>query len=473
MAKNAFIRYLAISSAIIIVSFIIFGMLLMSFLSNYWKSEKQAMLSDDTHTTAEMVAALVNRDGIARSSTIKPFVKSFSQRMGAEIFITNTNGVILLKSDENSSIYKMPHVPDYIINEAKDNEYKELGKLGGVYEKNFYTYAVPIFIEDGSFLGVVFASVSTESLKDFTGAAFNMFLLSALLVLIFSVSAVSVMTYNMVRPLRDMAAAAQSFGKGDFSYRVRVNGADEVAQLAKAFNNMAVSLSKLENMRSSFISNVSHELKTPMTTVISYIDGLLDGTIEKKDQKFYLSIVSDEMKRLSRLVKSMLDLSRIDSGKMVVSRSEFDLMELLAHTLILFEHRINEKNITVMDIDNSKEIMMYADPDLMHQVLYNLIDNAVKFTNEGGYIEIKASSEPNGTRVFIRNSGQGIEDSELSNIFERFYKTDKSRSRDRDGVGLGLFIVKNIIDLHSGEIIVRSLKGEYCEFEIFIPFYQQ
>ncbi len=473
MAKNAFVRYLAISSAIIIASFIIFGMLLMSFLSNYWKSEKQAMLSDDTHTTAEMIAALVDKEGIARSSTLRPLIVSFARRMGAEIFITNTNGVILLKSEENSPIYKLPQVPAYIIEEAKKNEYKELGKLGGVYEKNFYTYAVPIYIQDGSFLGVVFASVSTDSLKSFTGAVFKMFLLSALLVLIFSVSAVSVMTYNMVRPLRDMVAAAHSFGKGDFSYRVKENGTDEVAQLARAFNNMAVSLSKLENMRSSFISNVSHELRTPMTTIISYIDGILDGTIEKKDQQFYLSIVSDEMRRLSRLVKSMLDLSRIDSSKMVVNRKKFDFIDLLARTLILFENRINEKKISVMDIDSSVKIEMNADPDLMQQVLYNLIDNAVKFTNEGGYIQIKAISQPNGTRVTIKNSGQGIDNSELPYIFERFYKTDKSRSRDRDGVGLGLFIVKNIIDLHSGEIIVRSLKGEYCEFEFFIPSYQQ
>lgn len=468
MAKNAFVKYLLVSTSIIIVSIVILGMLLMSFVFDFWKNEKQQILSKDTQNTADMIAALVNRDGFVSKYSLYPIIKNYSERIKADIIITDAYGVILLSSNENIN-NKNFQLPINIIDKAKKSEYKELGKLGGLYSLDHYTYGVPIYTNDGCFLGLVLASIETASLKDFTLSVFKIFLISGVLVLFFSVTAISVMTYNMVRPLRKMAQAAHSYAKGDFSPRVAVKGSDEVAQLAMAFNNMAASLDSIEGMRRSFVANVSHELKTPMTTIAGFIDGMLDGTIPKEQHKHYLAVVSEETRRLSRLVRSMLDISRIDSGEMTVNYREFDLNEILVHTLLVFERKINEKNITVKDIDNIEKIIINADPDLIHQLLYNLIDNAVKFTNEGGYIEIKTQVVRSGVKIFIKNSGPGIASDELSSIFDRFYKTDKSRSHDKNGVGLGLFIVKSIIDLHHGEIVVRSIPDKYTEFEIYLP----
>ena len=216
---------------------------------------------------------------------------------------------------------------------------------------------------------------------------------------------------------------------------------------------MAESLSSSENIRRSFVANVSHELKTPMTTIAGFIDGILDGTIPPDKEKYYLRIVSDEVKRLSRLVKSMLDLSRIDSGSLNLIPKRFDMTETIFTTLITFEQQIERKNIDILGLE----------------VVYNLLENAVKFVNNNGYIEIKIIDESNRLVVSIKNSGEGISSEEVKRVFERFYKTDKSRSQDKNGMGLGLYIVKTIIKLHGGEIKAESKLDEYCKFEFWIP----
>ena len=190
--------------------------------------------------------------------------------------------------------------------------------------------------------------------------------------------------------------------------RVPVTSSDELGQLAVSFNNMANSLSNSEGTRRSFIANVSHELKTPMTTIAGFIDGILDGTIPKEQESKYLHIVSDEVKRLSRLVKSMLDLSRIDSGEMKLHPSRFDITNTVVTTLLTFEQKIDEKQIEIRGLEDAAPQEVWGDQDLLHQVVYNLIENAVKFTNEGGYIAVQVSDSIDRTTVVIENSGPGI-----------------------------------------------------------------
>ena len=214
---------------------------------------------------------------------------------------------------------------------------------------------------------------------------------------------------------------------------------------------------------------MSHELKTPMTTIAGFVDGILDGTIPPEQQGKYLHIVSDEVKRLSRLVKSMLDLSRIDSGEMKLHPTQFDITQTLVTTLLTFEQKIDEKGIEIRGLEETSPQMVLGDQDLLHQVVYNLIENAVKFTNQDGYIKVQVTDGIDRTTVVIENSGPGIAPEELPMIFERFYKTDKSRSRDKNGMGLGLYIVRTILKLHGGDISVSSVMGEFCRFEFTIP----
>ena len=244
---------------------------------------------------------------------------------------------------------------------------------------------------------------------------------------------------------------------------------DEIGLLVEAFNRMSHSLSQLEDMRRSFISSVSHELKTPMTTISGFVDGMLDGTIKNEDYPKYLQIVSDETKRLSRLVNSMLQLSRLENDSVKLNYSSFNVSELLLRIMLSFESKIEAKQIDIRGLEDTGKVMLYADSDLMYQVLYNLVENAIKFTPEQGYIYIRVEEDRGFVRIAIENSGEGLNSVELSRVFERFYKTDRSRSQDKTGMGFGLYIVKMIVGLHKGQINAESVVNEYTRFTVVLP----
>ena len=281
--------------------------------------------------------------------------------------------------------------------------------------------------------------------------------------------ALSIMTYRLTRPLRIMSDAAKAMSKGDFSRRIPVTSDDEIGQLAVSFNQMTNSLARLEEVRKSFIANVSHELKTPMTTIGGFIDGMIDGTIPPEKQPHYLSIVHDEIKRLSRMVESMLSVSRLESNETELKLESFDFKEQVLGVVLSQEQRIAKKNIEVTGLDMLPDITITADKDLIYRVVYNLVDNAIKFTDDGGKIEFKIRSDSNDITFNIKNTGKGIPQIELPYVFERFYKVDKSRSANKESTGLGLYIVKTIIKNHGGVITVSSVENQFTAFEFTLP----
>ena len=369
------------------------------------------------------------------------------------------------------SIPKNAIIPQDVINTAiTDGRYFARTTLDGIYQTEKYVAAYPIkYFSNNEIFGVVIVSTDTSDVSIFTDMVLKIFILSAIAALGVSVLAIGIFSYNLVKPLKQMAQAARQFAKGDFSVRVSETSNDEIGALAVSFNNMAESLSSAEVTRRSFIANVSHELKTPMTTIAGFIDGILDGTIPPEKNSYYLQIVSEEIKRLSRLVKSMLDLSRLDNGELRLNYKTFDLVNTLVTILISFEQEIDKKNIEIRGLDQLTPKKISGDKDLIHQIVYNLIENAIKFTDDGGYIEFDITENNSRTDFLIKNSGTGIKKTEIPLVFDKFYKTDKSRSKDKKGLGLGLYLVRSIIRLHGGEITADSVYGEYTEFRFYIP----
>ena len=224
---------------------------------------------------------------------------------------------------------------------------------------------------------------------------------------------------------------------------------------------MAVALQNSDTVQQEFVANVSHELKTPMTTIAGYLDGMLDGTIPQEKHRFYMELVATEVRRLSRLVRNMLDVSRLrDQGIPPEKLSDFDICEAAGQALLSFEQRINQKELNV-DIDMPElGLTVRAMQDAITQVLYNLLDNAVKFINQGGTLSIRIKQQGSSAVITVGNTGPTIAPEELPLIFDRFHKTDKSRSTDRDGVGLGLYIVKTIVLAHGEDVYVTSADGK-------------
>lgn len=477
MYKSTFSKYLSIISLVMVVGFLVLTLFQVFLTANALADNKRQLLQENVESIASHTASFANvalsPDGdivyrLDRGS-LGPLLSLVSDAIDASLFITDADGDVLMAAGTvDDRRFEREVVLSELTGQVK-NEYHTISTLGNLFDRNQYVAAVPVVIDDGVVLGYVVACSPADAFAQTLRSNLSIYLYSLLGALVLSLAVVWLISDRFVRPLREMAAAARSFAEGDFSPRVKVKGKDEVAQLGEALNAMAVSLSSVEMMRRSFIANVSHELKTPMTTIAGFIDGMLDGTIPPEKQAHYMRIVSDEVKRLSRLVRSMLDLSRIDSGELKLNKVQFDLAEVAFNVLMASEQRIEEKRLTISGMEECESLEMHGDYDLINQVLYNLVDNAIKFTDEGGDIALHIYRENGRAYVSIRNTGEGIPPDEMPQIFERFYKSDRSRSLDKNGVGLGLYIVHTVIRLHGGEIAVRSVQGEYTEFRFWVP----
>lgn len=472
--ETLFRKYLSISLAIVLASFFLLGTVMLVFVSSFWQNEKSVLLQTNAKNIAELME---NRDDVLGASNettgLQMLTETFAANIEADIFVTDVSGTCLAGAYESSGLTESFTVEPWIMNSVlKNGEYRGNGTLSGVYKENYMIIGCAVE-RDGRVTGAVFATASLAALNSYRVEILRMFLWAAIAAFAIAFFAAWGFSFRMVQPLRKMAAAARSFGEEDFSVRVDESSQDEIGELAVAFNAMATSLADSECANRSFIANVSHELKTPMTTISGFIDGILDGTIPPDQEKKYLRIVSSETKRLSRLVRTMLDLSRIDNGELHLRMRRFDLTNTMLNALLSFEQRIEEKNLQILGLENAESLYVDGDPDMIHQVLYNLIENAVKFTPDGGYIALKMEKQPGKTYMAIRNSGPGIAPDEVEMVFDRFYKTDRSRNKDKTGMGLGLYIVRTIIRQHGGEITASSIPGDYTEFSFFLPDKQE
>lgn len=476
MFKSVFSKYFTAISLIIVSGFLVMSGLQLVLFTRSLTEDKRALLQENAdsiarHTTVTAIESQMMVSGevvyLLDQERLTPFLKLMGNAIDATILVADAQGEVLLCSDTELQ----PKAKDLSLKKLTDQVRDSLfaiSTLEGLFERPQYAAGASIEIK-GRVIGYVLVSAPTASLWNTLSSNLKVYLVSALGALALSFVVVYLLTLHIVRPLRQMAAATRRFAQGDFSARVTVRGKDEMAELADALNHMAVSLSSVEMMRRSFVANVSHELKTPMTTIAGFVDGMLDGTIPPAQQPRYMKVVSDEVKRLSRLVRSMLDLSRIDSGELKMTTVRMDLTEALCGVLIASEQRIEKKRLRITGLEDCAKTEIDGDYDLMCQVLHNLVDNAIKFTNDGGDIDIRLTKADGRVHFAIRNSGAGIPAEEMPQIFERFYKSDRSRALDKNGMGLGLYIVKTVINLHHGEITVRSVEGEFTEFAFWVP----
>ena len=461
---------------IIVVSFTIIATILSFAISNYFSEEKYTQLRDNCDSIAVVAVTDMNSENFRRN--IYNIIGVQNNVSNVDIFISDTAGkIVVCGCDEfingQDCMHSVSTVSRVILDTARDGEYFEVGNFNRLYEEDFYTVGIPLKSADGTVLGYVFSSTTTESLRVLMDRVFEMCIISAVFPIIIMFIAVYTMTYRFTKPLKLMSDAAHAMAKGDFSKRIPVMSDDEIGELSVSFNNMTNSLAKLEKMRRSFVGNVSHELRTPMTTIGGFIDGILDGTIEEERREYYLRIISDEVKRLSRVVESMLNLSRLESGEVKLNPIMFNLSEAVVSVVLSREKQIDSKKITVTGLDRLEDTFVYADYDLIYQVIYNLVDNAVKFCEDGGEISFSVGSDAKFVRFSVKNTGFGIPKENIGSIFDRFYKVDKSRSANKNSAGLGLYIVKTIINIHGGRITVESAENEYTDFSVQLPIRKQ
>lgn len=471
MKLKLFKKYFLTTALIIIFSLAAMMMILSFVLNNYLARSKYETLNKCCTQVSDRFTEL--SAGNINAEDFHKMMNSISEVSDVDVFLADTEGKVLVCScdewSENGECYHSEKlIPKEELNGDGGREAFKLDTLN-IYQTPHYITSEPLVKSDGARLGTVFSAAPLSAIRRLMATITKLYVLSAVIPIIIMFFAIFTMTYRLTKPLNLMSEAAKAMAKGDFSKRIPVTSDDEIGELAVSFNQMTNSLVQLEGMRKSFVANVSHELKTPMTTIGGFIDGILDGTIEPEKQDYYLRIVSDEVKRLSRLVQSMLSMSKLESGEFVLKPELFDFREMLCTIVISQEQRIESKNLNITGLDEIQSISVNADRDLIHQVIYNLVDNAIKFTNESGTIDFKAKSDNKKLIFTIKNTGKGIPEKELPYVFERFYKVDKSRSANKNSTGLGLYIVKTIVKAHGGSITVASRENDFTAFSVTLP----
>ncbi len=464
--KTTFSRLFSMIAVLLILCLLTTGIAFRILMMSWIESENRRSLSADASALVNLAKAYDAAGELEDSWDFQIGLSLFSEVGEANALLCDENGVTQICScDKPFCEHVGKQLSESLQRQMLQDEvyYEKNARLETLYEEKRLLAGQAIVSDTtGELLGFVVVTSPLDQTQTYMLRSSTFFAYTAIAAMVVAMVAATFLSRSLVRPLGQMADTARRFGYGETKLRAPQSKKNtcEMNDLALAFNTMADSLEQSEQRRQEFIANVSHELKTPMTTIGGYVDGILDGTIPPQVQKHYLQIVSGEVRRLSRLVRSMLDLSRFQAqGVDEAKKTRFDLGEAMSDVLITFEQKINARGLQVSVELPEKPVWTKADRDAITQVLYNLIDNAIKFCPNGGNLGLVLAQDGQKARLCVRNTGPTIAPEELPLLFERFHKADKSRSEDREGWGLGLYIAKSIVGAHGGEIWATSENG--------------
>ena len=477
MRKSISTAFFSMVSTLMVLGIVLMGCSEWVLFKNYFAKDRYETLDQVVNVAKRTAEYLVNSETMPQGAELDALntkLEIIGESAEAYLFFTDRQGNVLIASDPDK--LTTGTVPLDICQRANAvadpdaRHYHAFSDLGGALTEKSYIAAVETIDDQSLFSGWLFLCSSGAQLTDFKQQFWSNFLMSACVMLLCASVLTRLLMRQLTDPLQKVTDAAQRFGGGDLSVRVEgVEGDGEVADLARTFNQMAENIQSNDNSRGQFMGNIAHELRTPMTTIKGFVDGILDGTIPPEMQNHYLQLVSEETGRLARLIQNMLDLSKLESGEYQVNARMFNIWETLTGVALAAEQRINDGMIELEGLTMDEKVLVYADPDLIHQVAYNLLDNAIKFTPAGGTIRFSVEKLGPEAEISIWNSGQGISPEALPYVFERFYKEDRSRGLHARGAGLGLNICKVLVNLSGGQIRVESQQGEWCRFVFTLP----
>ena len=456
---------------------IIIGVIMVSICSAIYKKEKLQSLRE----TGELFVACLKDDydnsGHRFTNSATKLHNRFKDEYFIEIYVYNAEGIDALKdnpsvnADDKLTPNQMKQLDkgDFLDIDVFPNSNSEPALLYATQftlkEKDPYSTSVNSFIPVKAYTRLY---AHTNDITSFTLRLTLLYILFSFL----GLAALTVMQYRRIRTDMnyegELLRICEQYSKSNFSEKLSTEMPGNLKDIATYINVVASNVESSDDTSKTFIANVSHELRTPMTTIGGFVDGILDGTIKKSQQNEYLVLVSKEIKRLRILISSMLNMTRFESGTLSPNFRETNLTDLVIQTVLMFEKKIEAKELEVEGLDSDK-LIATVDADLMQQVIYNLVENAVKFINKGGTLSFRFEQEDLTRIIAIRNTGEGLQSNEIQQVFDRFYKTDSSRGKDTTGLGLGLSISRKIVHLHNGHIVVKSVYGEYTEFQIRIP----
>ena len=431
-------RQFMLTAGMVLLTLALLGVSFYALSYNYTLSEKRQEMRDRAVLVAQLSVDYFTAGENAerdQEDALRSLAGVASRMTDVDFLICDTDGNVMLTTDGDLAGQTITVPADITGAVLGGDRLYEGRSTVGVYEKRQFVVGVPMTDAEGNTLGLVLAVMNSAELTQMWRSFIALFFMSSAIILVLAFITSFVTAMRQIQPLSEMVKATRAYAAGDFDVRMQ----------------------ETERQRRDFIANVSHELKTPMTTIAGYTDGILDGTIPPEKERQYLQIISDESRRLSRLVRRMLDISQIQNQEM--RKEEFDLCESARIALLSMEKKITDRGLDVDAEIPEDSVMVQGDRDLITQVIYNLLENAAKFATPGSQLYLGLTVNGEKAYVTVRNAGATIPAEEIPLLFERFHKSDKSRSEDKDGYGLGLYIVKTILAQHKEQITVTSENG--------------
>ncbi len=463
-------------TGIMILTLGVLGTVFMYFTNNYFVNESRQILMQTAQTSLSAMNTFIKEDSVKADDLLyNLFVISSSTDSLVHIYNTQDEGLVCSSNSSCEIIENRQAGVDFLTSLQEEGEGITFEMvLSENEETDSYMLMYDIINSNKEHIGFVRVSSKSDTISLFLESLTAIFIFAAGFVLIIANAVSFFLTSRIINPIEKVSDAAKEFSLGNFSARVDVKkGAAEITQLSETFNAMASFVENNEESQSNFIANISHELRTPMTSIKGFIDGILDGTIQTNEQDKYLKIVSDEIGRLARLTNSMLEMSKAQEENYEYNMATYDIWDTISTIVLGHESEVEEKNITIKGFE-PQPLNIYTDADIVHQIIYNIYNNAVKFTPKNGEIllDVKKPKAQDNVVIRIRNTGEGIPKKDIPYIFERFYKSDKSRSINKKGAGIGLFIVQTLLTKIGGKIEVKSVVSRYTEFIVTLPMNQ-
>ncbi len=466
--KTIFAKQFILYIGALIISFAILAASLWAAVGNYFVAQKTKILTEQSRRVSDAFKTDIFGELYYDSQKINYEILVLHDYLDSSfIFVDIESKIYLATSD--ISVARGSKLNTKEFDKVFEGETTtSQGNVGGIFKEKVLTVAQPVYV-NGTIIGAVLLSSSMPELQKSAQEMFRISLVCLLISSAFAFVLIFVFSRSISKPLRQMNEAAKIIASGDFEKRIEISSVDEVGQLAESFNFMADSLSEQDKLRRIFIGNISHDLRSPLTSIRGFLQAILDGTISAEKQEHYLKIVMDETERLSKLTHDIIDLNNIQTADVELDKTVFDINELIRKTVMLFENVALSKKLAVSINLASEHTFVLADSEKVQRVIYNLIDNAIKFSHESGVIVIETTENQKKVLISVKDNGIGIKPEEEKYIFDRFYKADVSRGQDKSGSGLGLSIVWAFVKAHGENITVKTEEGKGSEFVFTLP----
>ncbi len=465
----------------LLISYLIYGvvafLIICTFSQRLITNHIEKQEASNLYREASVIASDYASEYFDSSMSLDDFqnhMKIVSGYMDAKIWVISPSGEVLMDSDDPSIGKSMSdNDTDPVIIEGFDvadfgSSYYMIGDFYDSFDHDMLSVFSSVNVSYQN-IGYIVIHKDLSSVHEGVNGFMNISFYTVALIFVFALLLLVMLSRSIYRPLVKITKAAKQYAKGDFTNKIEVSSNDEIGYLANTLNYMATELDTLEEDQRKFVSNVSHDFRSPLTSIKGYVEAMLDGTIPVEMQGKYLNIILFETERLNKLTKSLIDLNQFGHHGIRLDIADFDINTMIRTTILTFEGKCTEKGVSFDLVLTGTELFVRGDMTKIQQVIYNLIDNAVKFSNNDSRIKIETSIRNEKVFVSVKDSGIGIPKDSIQKIWERFYKSDLSRGKDKRGTGLGLSIVKEIIQAHGENINVISTEGVGTEFIFTLP----